>query len=143
MSKFREDVETKWGLATDSSLGNKVKITLLATGFGLQNVPGMPELTEQQSREKAAYETEKKQKENDRIEQYYGTENSSPRRRRCIHIFRDEELDNDDIISMIETLPTYRRTKEDLNKLSSIKTTTPPVEQTEGTVFEDSLTFNF
>ena len=31
MKKFRNDVETKWGLATDSSLGNKVKITLLAS----------------------------------------------------------------------------------------------------------------
>ena len=143
MSKFREDVETKWGLATDSSLGNKVKITLLATGFGLQNVPGMPELTEQQSREKAVYETEKQQKEIERMEQYYGTENSSPRRRRYFHIFKDEELDNDDIISMIETLPTYRRTKEDLNKLSSAKSTIPPVEQKEETGFEDSLTFNF
>ena len=144
MSKFREDVETKWGLATDSSLGNKVKITLLATGFGLQNVPGMPELTVQQSREKEAYETEKRQKESDRIEQYYGSENSSPRRRRCIHIFRDEELDNDDIISMIETLPTYRRSKEDLNKLSSAKPAPTNVETTPETEEPDGiLTFNF
>ncbi|MBQ3958821.1 MAG: cell division protein FtsZ, partial [Bacteroidaceae bacterium] len=46
MGKFRQDVETKWGLATDSSLGAKVKVTLLATGFGLQNIPGMPENVE-------------------------------------------------------------------------------------------------
>ena len=112
--------------------------------FGLQNVPGMPELTVQQSREKEAYETEKRQKESDRIEQYYGSENSSPRRRRCIHIFRDEELDNDDIISMIETLPTYRRSKEDLNKLSSAKPAPTNVETTPETEEPDGiLTFNF
>ena len=36
MSKFDQDtVEVKWGLGTDDSLGTKVKITLLASGFGL------------------------------------------------------------------------------------------------------------
>lgn len=142
MRKFREDVEVKWGLATDSSLGNKVKITLLATGFGLQNVPGISELSEQQTREKAAIEAEEKQKEGERIEMYYGSDVSSPRRRRYVHIFRDDELDNDDIISMVETLPTYRRTKEDLNKFSSSKPVTMPTETPE-TESDGILTFNF
>ena len=44
---------------------------------------------------------------------------------------------------MIETLPTYRRTKEDLNKLSTIKPSASTVEPKEETSFEDSLTFNF
>lgn len=41
MSKFRDDVETKWGLSIDPNLGKKIKITLLATGFGMSAVPGM------------------------------------------------------------------------------------------------------
>ena len=144
MSKFREDVEVKWGLATDSSLGNKVKITLLATGFGLQNVPGISEISEQQSREKAALAAEEKQKEGERIEMYYGSDVSSPRRRRYVHIFRDDELDNDEIISMVETLPTYRRTKEDLNKLASAKpTATTQAESTSEPDPDGILTFNF
>jgi len=144
MSKFREDVETKWGLATDSSLGNKVKITLLATGFGLQNVPGISEMSEQQTREKAVLEAEEKQKEGERMEIYYGSDKSSPRRRRYVHIFRDDELDNDDIISMVETLPTYRRTKEDLNKLAAIKPIPNPTEPTpKAEEPEGILTFNF
>ena len=36
MSKFGDDVETKFGLATDATLEKKVKITVLATGFGLK-----------------------------------------------------------------------------------------------------------
>lgn len=120
MSKFKQDVETKWGLATDSSLGNKVKITVLATGFGLQNVPGMPEVVEQQSREKAAEDEEKKAKEEERREVFYG--NGSPsthRRHHNVFIFSDDDLDNDDVISMVETLPTYRRTKDELNKIKN------------------------
>ena len=115
MSKFRQDVETKWGLAIDSSLGNKVKITLLATGFGLQNVPGIPEATAQQSREKVAEEDELRAKQEERISIFY--ENGAPtthRRRPNIFIFEEKDLDNEDIISMVETLPTYKRSKEEL-----------------------------
>ncbi|KAA6310593.1 Cell division protein FtsZ, partial [termite gut metagenome] len=41
MRKFREDVEVIWGMAIDNTLESKIKITLLATGFGVENVPGM------------------------------------------------------------------------------------------------------
>ena len=36
MSKFREGVEVIWGVAIDNSLETKVKITVLATGFGVE-----------------------------------------------------------------------------------------------------------
>lgn len=120
MSKFRLDVETKWGLAIDSSLGNKVKITLLATGFGLQNVPGIPEATAQQSREKVAEEDELRAKQEERISIFY--ENGAPtthRRRPNIFIFEEKDLDNEDVISMVETLPTYKRSKEELNRIKN------------------------
>ena len=37
MSKFHDDVETKWGLSTNDTLGKQVKITILATGFGMRD----------------------------------------------------------------------------------------------------------
>lgn len=53
MEKFHDDVETKWGLSTDPSLGKKVKITILATGFGISSVPGMQENTTRKTRSAA------------------------------------------------------------------------------------------
>ena len=41
MLKFGEDFELKWGLALDPELGDKVKVTVLATGFGIEDVDGM------------------------------------------------------------------------------------------------------
>ena len=38
MAKFGDDFEIKWGLATDPELGKKVKVTILATGFGVEDV---------------------------------------------------------------------------------------------------------
>ena len=118
MSKFRSDVETKWGLATDSSLGGKVKITLLATGFGLQNVPGLTDIIEHQNMERNAEEEEKNARKEELIDIYYGSGTTPVRKRHHnIFIFNESNIDDDDVISMVETLPTYRRTKEELNQI--------------------------
>lgn len=139
MSRFRKDVEVKWGLATDSSLGNKVKITLLATGFGLQNVPGIRSIVEQKEQEKSAVDQEREDYNEERASFYYGSSTGSPvrRRRHNTYIFTDEDLDNDDIISMVDARPTYNRTKDDVNK---IKEKSCPVQETDsptmGVAFE-------
>ncbi len=109
MSKFREDVETKWGMAVDPSLGERVKITLLASGFGLNNVPGVEEENKRIDEEKKKQDEELK----DKIESIYGSSADGPRRRRYnIYIFKEEDLDNDDVISKVDATPTHQRTKE-------------------------------
>lgn len=111
MNNFRDDVETKWGVAIDDSLGKKVKITLLATGFGLKNVPGMP---------KEKWEPEADDEEKSLlIEQYYGNSDGSnlTQRRPNLYVFEDEEMDDNDTIAMVENTPTYQRTKEDLKRI--------------------------
>ena len=66
MSKFGRDFEVKWGIAFDPSLGKQVKVTVLASGFGLANVPYMEEYLvrnggdESEQAAQAAEEEEKK-----------------------------------------------------------------------------------
>ena len=36
MGHFGSEYQLKWGLAVDAELGNKVKVTILATGFGIE-----------------------------------------------------------------------------------------------------------
>lgn len=122
MNKFRKDVETKWGMATDSSLGNKVKITLLASGFSLKNVPGGQELITSKTLDQETREAELKAKEEERIEDYYGGDDGkTPSRRRNLYhfIFEEKDLDNDNIIAAVEASPTYRRSKEEHNKIKN------------------------
>ncbi len=122
MSKFNQDsVETKWGMGTDDSLGNKVKITLLASGFGLQNVPSMQERIEKLSREeeerKRQFEEEQEERDQ-RRDQFYGKDDNRPQKpRRHVFIFSEKDLDNDDIISMVESTPTVDRKKEELRRI--------------------------
>ncbi|MBP5618979.1 MAG: cell division protein FtsZ, partial [Bacteroidaceae bacterium] len=79
------------------------------------------EAVEQQNREKAAEDEEKKAKEEERREMFYSNGGTTTARRRHhnIYIFSDADLDNDDVISMVETLPTYRRTKDELNRIKN------------------------
>ena len=127
MKRFQQDiVETKWGLGIDDSLGSKVKITLLASGFGLANVPGMEavekkrEMADDAARRKAEEEAENN---DERRRQYYRGENERAQKpRRHIFVFNDEDLDNDDIISMLDSSPTVDRRKDELLRIKEKRT---------------------
>lgn len=124
MSKFRKDVETKWGLAQDASLGKKVKITVLASGFGLRDIPGMEQISTLRTRmdeEKMAEEEEREELRRARRGTFYKDldHNHINKRHHNIYIFGSDDLDNDDIISMVETTPTYERSKDVLKKIKN------------------------
>lgn len=124
MSNFGDDVETKFGLATDASLDKKVKITVLATGFGLKNVPGMDTVIakhEQEDEEARAQKEEDAVKKADRRREFYTHDKTQREIKRPHHlyIFNEEDLDNDEIIAMVEDTPTYKRSKEVLNSIKN------------------------
>ncbi len=127
LSRFNSNYELKWGIAKDDSLGEKVKITLLATGFDIQDIH-VKEMDERINLRSAEEKKRKKQEEeaeeqkNKRREQYYtgGTTTSSQRsRRRNIYTFTLEDLDNEAIIAMVENAATYNRGKSTLNEIEA------------------------
>ena len=122
MSKFGKDFETKWGLYEDSNLGSKIKFTILATGFGISDVPGMDNVIQKHTREeeeRLAEQEEIRQKKEDRRSNYYNIVRTNRKKRHHLYVFSQEDLDNDDIISMVETIPTYKRTKSELESIQS------------------------
>ena len=132
MAKFG-DFEIKWGLATDPELGKKVKVTILATGFGIENIDIMHGHARRHTQEEAkriAEEQEKEAELQERRQRYYGNEGNNLKYKRPAHIylFHAEYLDNDNVIAKVETSPTYKRTKE---ILESIHNQSVGVEQTE------------
>lgn len=122
MAKFGNDFEIKWGLAMDPELGEKVKVTILATGFGLEDVDGMNSRIKkhtQEENERRAEEEEKAAERRAKREHYYGTDGKSLKykRRPHIYIFRQEDLDNEDVISSVDSTPTYKRTRQELEEI--------------------------
>ena len=112
MSRFSDDIEVKWGMVTDASLGAKVKITILATGFGVDDVM-RPDLTGE--------EIAKRQKEETRYKDYYGDDGKPHPKEYITYTFNADTLDNDDIISMLDK-PTYKRKVDFLKSINTRET---------------------
>ena len=122
MAKFGDDFEIKWGLALDPELGKRVKVTILATGFGIDNVDGMNGHLKKHTQEEAtrlAEEEEKAAERQDRRNHYYGSQdnNVTYKRRPHIFLFRQVDLDNEDVILAVENTPTYKRTRQMLDDI--------------------------
>ena len=130
MSKFHDDVETKWGLSTDPTLDKRVKITILATGFGITTVPGMKDKKTQEEESNRLKDAEKQEENEDRRGQYYGSgdKKGGQRRRPRSYLFGLEDLDNEEVISVIEMTPTYRRSKEQLAEIKNKATANIAIE---------------
>lgn len=122
MRRFDKEFETKWGLYEDSSLDSKIKFTILATGFGISDVPGMDNVIlkhTKEEEERLAEQEEIKQKKENRRRIYYEKERKNRKRKHNLYVFSQEDLDNDDIISMVETIPAYKRTRNELESIQS------------------------
>ena len=118
MEKF-SDFEIKWGLAINPELEKKVKVTILATGFGVEHVEGMDNHMKRRITQEDAEAIEAQAKREDRRDRYYHDTPNKTRYRRRPHIycFNAEDLDNENVISAVEQSPTYKRTREILENI--------------------------
>jgi cell division protein FtsZ len=102
-----------------------VKFTVLATGFGIENVPGMEKVIDKLNLEEQRRLEELEEKaiqQEDRRIKYYGKEKNSRsvyKKRPNIYLFNLEDLDNDDVISVIDTTPTFSRAKTVVESLQN------------------------
>ncbi len=123
MEKFGDGFEIKWGMAIDPELGGKVKITILATGFGVEDI----EPEERRNRRTLedvklqAQQEEEDENRRNRRERYYLNEgnNNQTKRRPKIYRFSQDDLDNEDVILAVETSPTYKRSSQNLKEIQS------------------------
>lgn len=132
MSRFGRDIEVIWGTTLDNSLGNKVKITILATGFGVEDIPQIADRrraeNSRMSEEELRQEEDrlrKEQEEKDLIDKYYGASGQRMRRastRAKAVILSTEEMDDDAFIVLMEENPTYSRDPKIITRARS-KTT--------------------
>ncbi len=122
----KSDVETKWGLVSDPSLKDQVKITILATGFGIEDIDSDAleqrlRQRDQEAQDLAAEKAEAAAEKAQRRSRYYKDDSRGTIRRPIYsYVFNDDELDDEDVISMVETSPTYKRTKENLKQIKEV-----------------------
>ena len=129
MRGLNRDVKVIWGYAYDESLGDSVKITLLASGFEVKNFTG-------EAVDKIVNEEEeaKRQAEDEEIGRSYGglIEVEEKAKRHNVYYFTPETLDDENLIYALAESPTYSRKRAELGKLASLSTAaeeTPVVRQ--------------
>ncbi len=122
MSQFRsEDIELIWGLSKDHNLEEgEVKVTVLATGFGMKDIPGMQPMIEKEkelqqifSKEEMNRKIEEDQKLEKMVEVFYKPEYK-------VYIFKGEEMYNEEFIAALDASPTYKRTAKELESIIEI-----------------------
>lgn len=136
MDQFGSDFEIKWGITFDNTLGQKVKVTILATGFGINAVSGMDQHIKKRGDEedkRRLQEEEDRLKRAERRGKYYGNDFKTPTKRRAsIYLFNSEDLDNDEVILAVEDTPTYLRSRSQNEEIKSkSKAKQMPVEPSE------------
>ena len=122
MERFGSDFEIKWGIGLDPDLGKKVKVTILATGFGIENVDGMNIHIKKQTQDDLDRQAREQEHADDlaiRRGKYYPEDKNQllTKRRPQIFIFRPEDLDNEEVILAVENTPTYKRTQQMVKEL--------------------------
>ena len=143
MEKFGSDFEIKWGIALDPDLGKKVKVTILATGFGIENVDGMNAHIKKHTQEEAdklQRAAEKRAELIDRRERFYGPKdkNTVNKRRPHIFLFHNDDLDNESVILDVESTPTYKRSRQMVEEIR--QKAAPRVTATEPKPEDDKVT---
>ena len=128
MEQFKsEDIELIWGLSQDNSLEDgAIKVTVLATGFGMKDIPDMRPIMQQEEIVQEALsreELEKKKREEEKldnmVEAFYKPDFK-------VYIFKGEDMHNEELLTALDNSPTYSRTAQELERITGIATTLQP-----------------
>lgn len=148
MSRFGSNFELKWGIAIDNTLEKKVKITILATGFGLDDLEDVANYHSRLDKARAQEEAQKKaeqeeadaERSNRRDIYYRDNGDKLTKARPHIYLFSQDDLDNEDVILDVESIPTFNRTKPMLNEIKKksapeqVREEQPVKDKVEGTI---------
>lgn len=129
-SKLPSSIDVKWGIGDDPSLGDKVKITVLASGFNVTISDKKDDTVVFSGAPAKASEPEdvrQLQEETRAIEQVYGRDKLKEQDRDAARlkyvVLKPSQFDDHEVIAMMERIPTYNRpprVREELRALSEL-----------------------
>lgn len=126
MAQFQEeDIELIWGYSKDHNLEEgAVKVTVLATGFGMKDIPGMePVIKKEQEKEENI-----SREDQERLDQMLGVFYKPEYK---VYIFKGDEMYNDEFLEALDNSPTYKRSAMELEKIMNIVGSLPKEESPE------------
>ncbi len=132
-TKLPSSIDVKWGIGDNPEMCDRVKITVLASGFDVTLVDrkpdGKPDGKEGpiifESKKDKEEELQRKEESTERIAEVYGADKVIKQRRNAAKmkyaVLKPDQFDDHEVIALIESVPTYNREprfNETLNDLS-------------------------
>lgn len=125
-SKLSRNFDVKWGIGRDASLGDKVKLTLLATGFDVtihdQGGTDVIRMTADGG-ENDVVTPRTPQEQKDNISTIYSPESLRNQQRKLAKakyaVLKPAQFDDDRVIDMLESTPAYNRSPKFNEQLNS------------------------
>lgn len=102
-TRFDGNPYFKWGFVPDAAMGDEIKVTILASGFGLFN---------EKADQTDALSEDERTKRAIRRERIYGSGNRQKRPHAFIIRLQLEDMINGDLPELLESVPTRNRTPE-------------------------------
>ena len=139
-SKLPESIDVKWGVADDPSLGDKVRVTVLASGFDVtiredkDDTGKGKKITFEANNTKDSKENKSSDDDSGRIAEIYGSDKVMKQKREAAKVkfavLTPEQYDDHQVIAMIENAPTFTRAPRFNEELKKVSVGIPPVEIT-------------
>ena len=122
MSKFTdENIELIWGYSKDQSLEDgQVKVTVLATGFGMKNIPGIEPIVNDMKQEAQALTAQERIRKDEEERHLDTMVNALYKPDYKMYIFKGDEMYNEEFLAALDNSPTYRRTAQELEKMIAL-----------------------
>ncbi len=120
-SELPSTIDVKWGIADNPELGDKVKITVLASGFDvtlregkkLEAGPGPIDMCDDPWGDPDTDKTEEKAQKKDAMEEMYGKDVLRQKQRNADRqryvVLQPDQYDDHEIIALMERTPTFNR----------------------------------
>ena len=112
MNSFNKNIETKWGMEENADLQEEIKVTILASGFGVygsrEQVKPISEVPDPDREEQLEV----------RREHFYKELNTIPKkRRRHVYLYDMDDLDNEELTKMLDDSVTVQRSRQELQDI--------------------------
>jgi cell division protein FtsZ len=118
MNQFQSGIEVIWGIYFDDALGQQLKVTLLDTGFAIENVPQIKKRNDKLTDEELKRREEKQNKIDKWREAYYPENQNNLRVRKYIpYILSADQMDNEALFDLMEQMPANKRDRKFSEKI--------------------------
>ena len=128
ISNLGEEIDVIWGVAIDNTLGDKIKMTILASGFDVSLQEETSTFIKPKGAAKTAdiftVESNKVDKSttDQRLQEEYGvkfTEMQNSKDRARFVILRPDQMDDDSVVEVLEKTPALNRDKKIVEELKA------------------------